>query len=127
MALASTPGGATLDPSIRSTQWGPVFAGALFAAAIALVLHAFAAAIGVAVSSPSPTWRDSSIALLALSGLYMVLAAIVSFGAGAYVAGRLRAPLGGSGPRAPRPGPSARITGCRTVGSQGLAETDPAK
>jgi hypothetical protein len=89
MTPIDAPGAAPLDQHIKSMQWGPAVAGALLAAAIALVLHAFAAAIGLAVSSTSPTWRDSSIALHLLSGLYMVLSAIVSFGAGAYVAGRL--------------------------------------
>jgi hypothetical protein len=95
MTPSDIPSG-SLDTHIRSMQWGPAVAGALFAAAIALVLHAFAAAIGLAVSSTAPTWRDSSIALQLLSGLYMVLSAMVAFGAGAYVAGRLRGRLGGS-------------------------------
>src|SRR4051812_44963349 len=41
-------------------QWGPVIAGAFTAAALATVLHAFAGAIGLAVSSAAPTWRDAS-------------------------------------------------------------------
>jgi hypothetical protein len=77
-------------------HWGPAIAGALAAAALAFVLHSFAAAIGLAVSSTSPTWRDSSVALQLLSGLYLVLVAIAAFGAGGYIAGRLRAPLAGS-------------------------------
>ena len=80
-----TPGG-----PLSYIHWGPVFAGAALAAAIALVLHTFAAAIGLAVSSTAPTWRDASFALWFLSGLYIVLAALISYGAGAYVAGRVR-------------------------------------
>jgi hypothetical protein len=71
-------------------QWGPIFAGAIAAAALALVLHAFAAAIGLAVSSTAPTWRDASIGLWLLSGLYLILAALASYGLGGYVAGRIR-------------------------------------
>jgi hypothetical protein len=71
-------------------EWGPVIAGALTAAAIAFVLHTFAAAIGLAVASPSPTWRDASAMLLVLSGLYLILVAIIAFGVGGYVAGRMR-------------------------------------
>lgn len=41
------------------------------------------------MASPAPTWRDASIGLAILTGLYLILAAVVSFGAGAYVAGRL--------------------------------------
>ena len=67
-----TPGG-----PLSYIHWGPVFAGAALAAAIALVLHTFAAAIGLAVSSTAPTWRDASFALWFLSGLYIVLAALI--------------------------------------------------
>jgi hypothetical protein len=70
-----------------------VTAGALSAAAIATVLHGFAAAIGLAVASTAPTWRDSSLALVLLSGFYLIVVALAAYGAGGYVAGRLRAPL----------------------------------
>jgi hypothetical protein len=82
------------DP-IRSVQWGPALAGAIAAAALALVLHGFAAAIGLAVSSTSPTWRDASFALWLLSGFYLVFVAIASYGLGGYIAGRMRARLAG--------------------------------
>jgi hypothetical protein len=74
-------------------QWGPAIAGALAAASIAFVLHAFAAAIGLATSSTAPTWRDASMALQLLSGLYLVLVAIVALGVGGYIAGRMRSPI----------------------------------
>src|SRR5688572_32186080 len=76
-------------------HWPAIFAGALAAAALALVLHSFAAAIGLAVSSTSPTWRDASFALGLLSGVYLILVAIASYGLGGYIAGRLGAPLTG--------------------------------
>jgi hypothetical protein len=69
-------------------QWSPVFAGALFAAALSLILIGFGAGIGLGVSSSSPTWRDASAALALLSGLYLILQALVSFGIGGYIAGR---------------------------------------
>src|SRR5919109_59785 len=68
-------------------EWGPISAGAIAAAALALVLHAFALAIGLSVSSTAPTWRDASFALVLLSGLYMLLAAIASYGLGGYLVG----------------------------------------
>jgi hypothetical protein len=77
-------------------QWGPAIAGALTATALAFVLHTFAAAIGLAVSSSAPTWRDSSFLLQLLSGLYLIFAAILAFGVGGYLAGRLRTPISGS-------------------------------
>jgi len=71
-------------------QWTPVIAGALVASAISLVLIAFGSAIGLSILSSSPTWRDASPALAVLSGLFLLLTAIASFGLGGYVAGRLR-------------------------------------
>jgi hypothetical protein len=53
-------------------------------------LHSFAAAIGLSVSSTAPTWRDASIGLFILSGVYLVLVALASYGFGGYVAGSLR-------------------------------------
>lgn len=71
-------------------QWTPVVAGAFVASAVSLILIAFGTAIGLGVTSSSPTWRDTSSALTMVSGLYLLLAALVSFGVGGYVAGRLR-------------------------------------
>lgn len=76
-------------------EWSPAIAGALAAAAIAFVLHTFAAAIGLAVSSTSPTWRDASVALQLLTGLYLLFVAIISFGVGGYIAGRGRTSVEG--------------------------------
>jgi len=80
-----TPGG-----PLSYIHWGPVIAGALIAAAVASVLHAFAAAIGLGVSSAAPTWRDASLALWLLGGLYLIFVAFVSYGCGAYLTGRVR-------------------------------------
>ena len=77
-------------------QWGPVIAGAIAAAALATVLHVFASGIGLAVFSPTPTWRDASFALVFLTGLYLVLVALASYGLGGYVAGRVRARVTGA-------------------------------
>jgi hypothetical protein len=76
--------------NVPYVQWGPIIAGAVAAAALALVLHTFAGAIGLAVSSTAPTWRDASIALWVLSGLYLVLVALAAYGLGGYLAGRAR-------------------------------------
>jgi hypothetical protein len=88
---------AVKDEPFSSIEWKPAIAGALVAAALAFVMHSFAAAIGLAVSSSAPTWRDSSAALQVLSGLYLVLVAILAFGVGGYVAGRLRLPMASTG------------------------------
>ena len=87
---------AVADEQPNYIQWAPAIAGALAAAALAFVLHSFAAAIGLAVSSTAPTWRDASLALQLLSGLYLVFVAIVAFGVGGYIAGRMRTPIAAS-------------------------------
>jgi hypothetical protein len=84
---APDPRPSSLLERIPYPEWGPIVAGAIAAAALALVLHAFAVAIGLSVSSTAPTWRDTSFALVLLSALYVVLAALASYGLGGYVAG----------------------------------------
>lgn len=76
---------------VVSVHWSAIIAGAVAAAAVSFVLLAFGAGIGLAVSSTSPTWRDASFALWFMSGLYLVFVALLSFGLGGYVAGRMRA------------------------------------
>ena len=76
----------------RPVQWRAVIAGAVAAAALAFVLHGFAAAIGISVSSTAPTWRDTSMALVLLSGLYLVLTAVISYAFGGYIVARMETP-----------------------------------
>ncbi|MBX9826451.1 MAG: hypothetical protein K2Y27_15860 [Xanthobacteraceae bacterium] len=90
MTIAETEVMGVVEEAPPRVEWGPVIAGAIAAAALAFVLHAFAAGIGISLSSTAPTWRDASIALVLLSGLYLLLAAFISYGFGAYVAARLR-------------------------------------
>ena len=81
------PGGIAIPGYLA---WTPAVAGALIAAALSAVLIAFGAAVGLGVASSAPTWRDASAALWLLSGVYLILVALVSFGFGGYVAGRIR-------------------------------------
>jgi hypothetical protein len=92
MIVAPEVGG-PLETEPNTLQWTPVIVGALAATALSLILVTFAAAVGLGVSSSAPTWRDASAALWLLSGLYLILQAVVSFAFGAYIAGRLRRPL----------------------------------
>jgi hypothetical protein len=71
-------------------RWSPIVAGAIVAAAVSFVLLSFGSGIGLAVSSPSPTWRDASAALAVAGGLWLLLTSLASFGLGGYLAGRLR-------------------------------------
>jgi hypothetical protein len=88
----TSPDGPVVKPANSSyVEVSPAFAGAVVAAAAFFVLIAFASAIGLAVSSASPTWRDTSVGLTVLSGAWIVFSAVGSFGLGGYIAGRLRA------------------------------------
>ena len=71
-------------------HWSPIFAGAIVAAAVSFVLISFGAGIGLAVASPSSTWRDTSSLLALLGGLWLLLTALAAFGLGGYLAGSLR-------------------------------------
>jgi hypothetical protein len=81
---------AAVPAATYDIHWGAIIAGAITAAALSFVLLAFGSGLGLAVSSVSPTWRDASFALWFLSGLFVLLVALVSFAAGGYVAGRMR-------------------------------------
>jgi hypothetical protein len=74
-------------------HWGPSLAGAILAAAFSFVLLTFGGSLGLALASPSSSWRDASMALSLLSGLWLLLTSIASFGLGGYLAGRTRTPL----------------------------------
>src|SRR5205814_5180256 len=83
----------TYPGSVAAPQylaWTPAVAGALIATALSTVLVAFGTAIGLGVASSAPTWRDASVALWLLSGIYLILVSLVGFGLGGYLAGRLR-------------------------------------
>jgi len=81
--------GVTYAPGL---SWGSIIAGALAATGITIVLLGFGAAIGLSTASTSPSWRDASVALWILSGLYLILVSIASFGVGGYITGRLSGP-----------------------------------
>ena len=71
-------------------HWSPIFAGAIVAAAVSFVFISFGSGIGLAVASPSSTWRDTSSVLALLGGLWLLLTALAAFGLGGYLAGSLR-------------------------------------
>ncbi len=91
-----TPAVRARAPDAWTLQWTPIVAGALTAAAVSSILITFAATVGLGVSSAAPTWRDASVALWLLSGIYLVLQALISFSCGGYVAGRVRSPYDGA-------------------------------
>jgi hypothetical protein len=92
MTMEATPFARRLDEP-WTLQWTPIVAGALTATAVSSILVTFAATVGLGVSSAAPTWRDASVALWLLSGIYLILQALISFGCGGYIAGRSQAPV----------------------------------
>lgn len=82
------------DVASRLLQWSPIVLGAFAATALSSVLLTFAVTIGLGVTSTAPTWRDASAALAILSGLYLIIQAVLSFGLGGYVAGHARSSAG---------------------------------
>jgi hypothetical protein len=114
MTLETVSGPQAAEP--KYLQWTPVIAGALAATALSLILITFAAAVGLGVSSTAPSWRDASAAMWILSGIYLILQAIVSFGFGAYIAGRLTTSCRWS---CRRSGKSRRTSWSRGLGAGG--------
>lgn len=92
MASPSTapPPAASAAVANPALHWSAILAGALVATAIWLVLMAFGLAIGLSALSSSPTWRNASMPLALLSGVWNLVVAIGSFAIGGYVAGRMR-------------------------------------
>jgi len=82
------------DVASRFLQWSPIVLGAFAATALSSVLLTFAVTIGLGVTSTAPTWRDASAALAILSGLYLIIQAVLSFGLGGYIAGHARTSTG---------------------------------
>src|SRR6185295_11588288 len=95
MTMESIPPVARNDNRWHFLEWSPIILGAFAATALSSVLLGFGVTVGLGVSSTAPTWRDASAALAILSGLYLILQAILSFGLGGYLAGRVRASAGG--------------------------------
>ena len=76
----------------RYLNFGAIIGGAIAGAAIGTVLDGFGVAMGLAVSSTSPTWRDTSMALVLLTGLFLLFISIVSSGFAGYIAARAAPP-----------------------------------
>ncbi len=73
-------------------EWGAIILGTLGALALMVVLMTFGTAIGLSSVSPHPYAGLSAKAVAILAGLYAALVHVASFGAGGYLAGRLRTP-----------------------------------
>jgi hypothetical protein len=71
-------------------DWPAVFAGAVVASAISLVLVTFGSAIGLSLTSPFDNTGMSAVGLGIALGTWLVWVQVSSFMAGGYVTGRMR-------------------------------------
>jgi len=77
-------------------DWPAILAGTVLATALSFVLLTFGSAIGLSIVSAEPGQGASLFWLAIASGLWFIWVAITSFGAGGYLAGRLRRPVPGA-------------------------------
>jgi hypothetical protein len=96
IATSTAPVAAAVAVRPHYLEWGPVILGALGATAISVVLLTFGAALGLSIVSPYPYAGISAKGLAVLTGTYVALVTVASFGAGGYLAGRLRSPWAGA-------------------------------
>ena len=78
-----------------AVSWGAIAAGAVSAAALALLLIAFGAGLGLSTVSP---WSDSGVSASTFktgTGIYLVIVAVMSSAVGGYLAARLRSKWAG--------------------------------
>jgi hypothetical protein len=80
----------TIVDAQSAVSWGAIAAGAVCAAALALLLIAFGAGLGLSAVSP---WSDSGVSASTFktgTGIYLVIVAVMSSAVGGYLAARLR-------------------------------------
>ncbi|MBN9536149.1 MAG: hypothetical protein J0H77_05460 [Alphaproteobacteria bacterium] len=92
VAAGPVVAGAVVRLPFRYLEWGPVFAGAIGAAAIAFVLYTFGSAIGLFALSPYPYRGLSGTTFWIVVTLYAAIVQVVAYAAGGYLAGRMRSP-----------------------------------
>ncbi|WP_119417745.1 hypothetical protein [Desertibaculum subflavum] len=79
-----------LDPR-SPMDWGAIFAGASIGAAASIILLTFGAAVGLSTTSPlRGEWGLGVTGLAIATAIWVVISQAVSFGAGGYIAGRMR-------------------------------------
>ena len=90
LSPASTIVAAQSGASPSGVSWAAIAAGAVGAAALALVLIAFGAGLGLSAVSP---WSNSGVSAATFktgTGIYLVIVAVMSSAVGGYLAARLR-------------------------------------
>ena len=80
----------TDDARVSAVSWAAIVAGGLASAALTLVLLAFGTGMGFSVVSPWSGSGFSGTTFSILTGLYLIVVAMLSSSIGGYLAGRLR-------------------------------------
>jgi hypothetical protein len=82
--------GAPVESSSSAVSWGPIFAGAVVAAAISLLLLLVGAGLGFAMVSPWSSQGATVAAVGVSAAVWLIVVQWLSAGVGGYVTGRLR-------------------------------------
>jgi hypothetical protein len=75
--------------NLHYVDWHAIVAGAVVASAIGVVFAGFGAALGLTALSPQPGEGSGTLSLI-LTGIWALITILVSYGAGGYIAGRMR-------------------------------------
>lgn len=95
MAIAPSPPSAPDVESPRSyADWPAIISGAIFAAALSLIMLTFGSGVGLSMVSAEPGEGVSMTWWMIAAGIWFIWVAVSSFGAGGYLAGRMRHPIG---------------------------------
>jgi hypothetical protein len=86
----------TAGLGVSYVDWAAIIAGAVLAVTLSLVLLTFGSAVGLSASSFQPGEGVSIFWFAIASGIWFIWVAITSFGAGGYLAGRMRRRVGGA-------------------------------
>ncbi len=94
VVVVTPPGSETSSGSYL--EWSPILGGAVLSAAISTIMAAFGSAIGLSLVSADTARSTSMVALAVAAALWALWVTVSACGAGGYLAGRMRKPLGGT-------------------------------
>jgi len=80
----------TLESSASAVSWAAIFAGAVVAASVSVILVALGSGLGFAALSPWPNSGASLTSFAVSTGIWLIVVQWVASGLGGYVTGRLR-------------------------------------
>ncbi len=75
-------------------DWAAILAGAVFALAVSFVLISFGAGLGLSLTSPYAGEGVSAAWIAIAAGIWFAWVMVTAFGAGGYLAGRMRSRIG---------------------------------